>query len=89
MKRTGFTLIELLVGIAVIVLLIALLNSVLRRCRMQALSLKCLANVKALTFDLLQYAEKNDDTFPKGYRVTFPGPGRVRRRTWGNGRRSH
>ena len=75
MKRTGFTLIELLVGIAVIVLLIALLNSVLRRCRMQALSLKCLANVKALTFDLLQYAEKNDDTFPKGYRVTFPGPG--------------
>jgi prepilin-type N-terminal cleavage/methylation domain-containing protein/prepilin-type processing-associated H-X9-DG protein len=75
MRRSAFTLIELLVVIAVIVLLISLLHSVLRKCRMQAVSLKCLSNVKALTVDLFQYAEQNDDTFPRGYRVAFLGPG--------------
>jgi prepilin-type N-terminal cleavage/methylation domain-containing protein/prepilin-type processing-associated H-X9-DG protein len=75
MRRTAFTLLELLVVIAVIVLLISLLHSALRMCRMQADSLKCLSNVKALTVDLFAYAEHNDDTFPRGYRVAFPGPG--------------
>ena len=71
MKRAGFTLIELLVVIAVIALLMSLTTTALRLSRERAKAVLCSSNVRQLTLGLFMYAGENE-TFPCGFRPTFP-----------------
>jgi prepilin-type processing-associated H-X9-DG protein/prepilin-type N-terminal cleavage/methylation domain-containing protein len=66
MKRRCFTLIELLVVIAVIALLLAILIPVLHSVRQRTRALACSSRIRALTFGLIMY-ENKDKAFPYGF----------------------
>jgi prepilin-type N-terminal cleavage/methylation domain-containing protein/prepilin-type processing-associated H-X9-DG protein len=61
----GFTLIELLVVIAIIAILAAILFPVFAKAREKARQITCASNEKQLGLGFLQYAQDNDEVFPK------------------------
>ncbi len=63
-KRKGFTLIELLVVVAIIALLIAILLPSLAKAKEKAVTVRCLANLKALTQGAISYATEWDQQLP-------------------------
>jgi len=65
-RRHGFTLIELLVVIAIIAILAAILFPVFAKAREKARAISCLSNMKQLSLGLTQYAQDNDETYPRG-----------------------
>jgi prepilin-type N-terminal cleavage/methylation domain-containing protein len=58
-SRGGFTLVELLVVIGIIALLISILLPALGRAREAAKRIRCLSNLKTLTYAWLSYAQDN------------------------------
>ena len=75
MKRPGLTLIELLVVIAIIALLVAILIPVLNSVRHCTRSLVCSSHIRALTYGMIMYENKNE-TFPYGFSdKSTPPPG--------------
>ena len=58
-RRRGFTLVELLMVIGIIAVLISLLLPTLNKAREQARRVKCMANLKQLTWAYLAYAQES------------------------------
>ena len=68
MKRSSskfFTLIELLVVIAIIAILAAILLPALNSARERGRSASCINNLKNIATATMQYADANDDFFPR------------------------
>ena len=68
MKRSSskfFTLIELLVVIAIIAILAAILLPALNSARERGRSASCINNLKNIATTTMQYADANDDFFPR------------------------
>lgn len=63
-RRGGFTLIELLVVIAIIAILAALLLPALSYAKQQAQGVKCMSNMRQLTYGFLQYTADFNGYFP-------------------------
>lgn len=61
----GFTLIELLVVVSIISLLIGILLPALGSARGSARSVKCLANMRSLSIEILMYAEDSGGELPR------------------------
>jgi prepilin-type processing-associated H-X9-DG protein/prepilin-type N-terminal cleavage/methylation domain-containing protein len=75
MRPRAFTLIEMIVVIATLVLLAAMLFPVLARCREEARTVACCANIRQLTASLLNYEAENQ-SLPYGFDFrTDPPPG--------------
>ena len=64
-RESAFTLIELLVTVAIIGMLVALMAPNLSRARDKAMSVKCANNLRQIGIAVLQYANDNDNRFPK------------------------
>jgi prepilin-type N-terminal cleavage/methylation domain-containing protein/prepilin-type processing-associated H-X9-DG protein len=73
MRARAFTLIEMLVVISILVLLAAMLFPVLARCREQARTVACCANIHQLTACLLDYEAENR-SLPYGFDFRFDSP---------------
>ena len=65
MRRTGFTLIELLVVIAIIAILAAILFPVFMSAKAKAHASACLLGRRQIGMALMQYAEDNNDVYPR------------------------
>src|SRR5688572_5921279 len=63
-RRAAFTLVELLVVIGVIAILVALLLPALNKARQQAITLKCLANLRTLGQATAMYISQYKGAFP-------------------------
>ena len=77
-RQRGFTLVELLVVIAIIALLISLLIPSLIKARMEALTVKCAANMQQIATAAREYAQDNNDSWPpyrgfRGYAIRING----------------
>jgi prepilin-type processing-associated H-X9-DG protein len=66
MRVRAFTLVEMIVVISVLVLLVAMLFPVLTRCREEARTVACCANIHQLTACLLHY-EAGNQSLPYGF----------------------
>ncbi|MBO5668610.1 MAG: DUF1559 domain-containing protein [Lentisphaeria bacterium] len=64
-KRINFTLIELLVVIAIIAILAAILLPALNSARERGRSASCINNLKNIATATMQYADDNEDYFPR------------------------
>ncbi len=64
-SKKAFTLIELLVVVAIIALLIAILLPSLARAREMARRSMCASNLRQIGLAMIQYAQTNNDSFPK------------------------
>jgi len=67
----GFTLVELLVVITVVAILVAMLLPSLSKAREQAISVKCLANLRQISYAVTQYTNTWKDRLP----LSSNGPG--------------
>lgn len=65
-RQAGFTLVELLVVIGIIAVLIAILLPALNRAREQALSVRCLANLRQAGIYAHMYAADHGGVIPQG-----------------------
>src|SRR5258708_719419 len=75
-RSAGFTLVELLVVIGIIALLISILLPALSRARESGNRVKCLANLRQLTFAWMSYANDNKGWMPgAGTATTDPTTG--------------
>jgi prepilin-type N-terminal cleavage/methylation domain-containing protein/prepilin-type processing-associated H-X9-DG protein len=70
MRARAFTLIEMIVVISILVLLAAMLFPVLARCREEARTTACCANVRQLLVSLLNY-EGEHQSLPYGFEATL------------------
>lgn len=64
-SKKAFTLIELLVVVAIIALLIAILLPSLARAREMARRSMCASNLRQIGLAMIQYAQTNNESFPK------------------------
>src|SRR5688500_7339908 len=63
----GFTLVELLVVIGIIAVLISILLPALSKARQQAMTAKCLSNVRSIGQGMLMYAAENKNHLVPGF----------------------